>query len=286
MKSHQYSDSTESKVPMAEVRGPTSEEQTRAIAFVSSYLEAWNCGHVNGLLALMSPEVRYVDEAWQEELTRDELAEELADYFSSYRYHYELSGDIFCVGDRFAFQYRGKLTRPCGEELLLRGADFITLRGGLAVEIRDYYQQPEEKTERPGGEFGGQYVKSGLSRQDMAELLAQIEQAMHRDKLYLDSSLSLPKLAMHIGTSVNHVSQAINAGLQSNFFNFINRNRVEAAVKILESEEPPFLSTEEIASVVGFNSTSTFYSAFQKVIGKTPGAYRRQAKSARSLSVR
>ncbi len=261
---------------MAEVCELKSEEKIRAIAFVSSYMEAWNLGDADGLLALMSPEVRYVDEAWQEEMTRDELAEELADYFASYQYHYELSGEVFCHGDSCAFQYCGKLTRPCGEELVLRGADFVTFRDGLALEIRDYYQQPEEKTERPDGEFGGQYLKSGMSREVMADLLAKLEEAMHRDQLYLDPSLSLPKLATYLGTSVNHVSQAINAGLQSNFFHFVNRSRVEAAAKILEHGTPPYLSTNEIASEVGFNSTSTFYSAFQKVFGVTPGAYRRE----------
>ena len=110
----------------------------------------------------------------------------------------------------------------------------------------------------------------------MADLLAKIEEAMHRDQLYLDPSLSLPKLATYLGTSVNHVSQAINAGLQSNFFHFVNRSRVEAAAKILEHGTPPYLSTSEIALEVGFNSTSTFYSAFQKVFGVTPGAYRRE----------
>lgn len=255
-----------------------SEEKIRAIAFVSSYMEAWNLGDADGLLALMSPEVRYVDEAWQEEMTRDELAEELADYFASYQYHYELSGEVFCHGDSCAFQYCGKLTRPCGEELVLRGADFVTFRDGLALEIRDYYQQPEENTERRGGEFGGQYLKSGLSREVMADLLAKIEEAMHRDKLYLDPSLSLPKLAEYLETSVNHVSQAINAGLHTNFFQFVNRNRVEAAVEILEGDRLPLMSTHEIASAVGFNSTSTFYSAFQKIVGMTPGAYRRQKR--------
>jgi AraC-like DNA-binding protein len=247
-------------------------------AFVSSYLDAWNHRDSKALLGLMSSDVRYFDEAWQEEMTRDVLAEELADYFDSYPYQYELLGDIFCDGDRIAFQYCAKATTSQGHELRLTGADFITLRAGLAVEIRDYYQQPEPSDRQDDSEFGGQYLKSGLSRQDMAEILVEIEQALHGEQLYLDPSLSLPKLAAHLDTSVNHVSQAINAGLQSNFFNLINRSRVEASLKILDSDELPHPSTHEVASAVGFNSTSTFYSAFQKVMGITPGAYRRRTR--------
>jgi len=278
MKSEQSIHSTSPEAPVAELSQLKTGGLAEAMAFVASYLEAWNCRDASALLALMSSEVRYFDEAWQEEMTRDELAEELDDYFDSYQYQYDLSGNVFCNGDQLAFQYRGKLTSPCGKEMILRGADFITLRDGLAIEIRDYYQQPEENTELRGGEFGGQYLKSGLSREVMADLLAKIEEAMHRDKLYLNPSLSLPKLAEHLGTSVNHISQAINAGLHTNFFQFVNRNRVEAAVEILEGDRLPRMSTHEIASAVGFNSTSTFYSAFQKVMGMTPGAYRRQKR--------
>ena len=278
MKSLEYSQSPGPEVPMAGEDGLTSTELAAVMAFVSRYMSAWNRRDASALLALMCPEVRYVDEAWDEALTRDELAEELADYFDSYEYHFELRGNVFCNGNQLAFRYFGKLTQPSGNEMTLRGAYFMTLRDGLAIEIRDYYQQPEETTERHDGDSGGQYVKSGLNREAMADLLAKIEEAMRRDKLYLDPTLSLPKLAGHLEASVNHVSQAINAGLNTNFVHFVNRNRVEASLGILESDTLPPLSTHEVASAVGFNSTSTFYSAFQKVFGMTPGAYRRQKR--------
>lgn len=103
---------------------------------------------------------------------------------------------------------------------------------------------------------------------------------MSHEKLYLDANLSLPKLSAHLDTSVNYVSQAINSGLNSNFFHMVNRYRVEAAAALLESDVRPLKSTGEIALAVGFKSVSTFYTAFHKVTGQAPGAYRRRFKKA------
>ena len=98
-------------------------------------------------------------------------------------------------------------------------------------------------------------------------------------QLYLDPDLSLPKLADYLDTTVNHVSQTINAGLQTNFFDYVNQKRVEAAIKLMQSDTRSREAILDIALEVGFNSTSTFYSAFRKVTGQTPGSYRRRMLS-------
>jgi AraC-like DNA-binding protein len=110
----------------------------------------------------------------------------------------------------------------------------------------------------------------------MAELLDNLEQVMEREQLHLDPDLSLPKLAEHLNATVNYVSQAINAGLQSTFFDYVNRKRVDEALALIQSDAGPHSAMLDIALAVGFNSTSTFYSAFRKVTGVTPGAYRRR----------
>ena len=78
---------------------------------------------------------------------------------------------------------------------------------------------------------------------------------------------------------MNHVSQTINAGLQTTFFDYINQRRVEAAMKLMQSDASSREAILDIALEVGFNSTSTFYNAFRKVTGQTPGAYRQRMLS-------
>lgn len=250
-----------------------------AIAFVKSYLDAWNERDAGAVMEHICPDGRYIDQAWQIEMTGPALLEELRDYFESYHYIYSLSDGIISSGNAIAFQYRAEPFDAGGQELTLSGADFITLRDGLCLEIYDYYKAVEHGEIWLRKEPAVRYAKSGLSQKALADLLSKIERAMSHDRLYLDADLSLPKLAARLDTSVNHLSQAINSGFHCNFFQFVNRYRVEAAAKLLESDTPPLKSTHEVALAVGFKSLSTFYTAFHKATGQAPGAYRRGVKT-------
>jgi AraC-like DNA-binding protein len=59
-----------------------------------------------------------------------------------------------------------------------------------------------------------------------------------------------------------------------NFFDFINQYRVEEAKKLLADVETK-RSILDIALMVGFNSTSTFYTAFKKFTGDSPVKFRK-----------
>lgn len=248
--------------------------KTEAVSFVASYLDAWNERNAGSVTDHLCSDGHYIDEVSHEDMTRETLFEALLDYFHSEHYFYEVTGDILCSGTTIAFQYCAKPLEPGKQSSPWHGAEFITLKGKSALEIRDYYQLPKERALNGNGK--GRYVKSGLSQRGMAELLDNLEQVMEREQLHLDPDLSLPKLAEHLNATVNYVSQAINAGLQSTFFDYVNRKRVDEALGLIQSDAEPHRAMLDIALAVGFNSTSTFYSAFRKVTGVTPGAYRRR----------
>jgi len=113
----------------------------------------------------------------------------------------------------------------------------------------------------------------------MAQLLEALKCLMVESQLSLDPELSLPKLTNYLDTTVNHLSQTINAGLQTTFFDYINQKRVEAAIKLMQSDTSSREAILDIALEVDFNSTSTFYNSFRKVTGQTPGAYRQRIVS-------
>ena len=132
-----------------------------------------------------------------------------------------------------------------------------------------------------GKQAGGRrYAKSGLNEATMARLLQSLQTAMETERVYLDPELSLPILAAQLGCSVNHLSQAINAGHSMSFFDYVNQYRVNEAARLLRQEDCRFPAILDIALSVGFNSTSTFYTAFKKATGQTPAKYRREAPTA------
>ena len=254
-------------------------KKVEATSFVTSYLEAWNERDASSVTEHLCPNGRYIDEVFQQQISREALFEELVDYFQSDHFFYEVTGDILTNGKTIAFQYCAKPMAPDSQTTIWHGAEFITLRGNSALEIRDYYQARISLPRSQRGDDAARYVKSGLREDAMAQLLEALECLMVERQLYLDPELSLPKLADYLDTTVNHVSQTINAGLRTTFFDYINQKRVEAAIKLMQSDTTSREAILDIALEVGFNSTSTFYNAFRKVTGQTPGAYRQRIVS-------
>lgn len=116
------------------------------------------------------------------------------------------------------------------------------------------------------------YERSALDREHSARIATKLQNAMLTDRLYLQPGLSLTSLATHLGIQPNYLSQTLNETLQLSFFDYVNGHRIEAAKPMMVDGNAPIL---DIAYAVGFNARSSFYTAFKRVTGKTPGQYRK-----------
>jgi AraC-like DNA-binding protein len=116
------------------------------------------------------------------------------------------------------------------------------------------------------------YKTSALPVEEQQRLLAQLQKFMVESKPFLRSDCSLPDLAEKIGSTVHSLSQAINVGLGKSFFEMLAEYRVEEAKKLLITHRN--IKVEEIADQVGYNSKSSFNTAFKKLTGKTPSEFR------------
>ena len=115
------------------------------------------------------------------------------------------------------------------------------------------------------------YVNNKISEREAAELFAKINHTISEEKLFTNPNLTLPLLAKILAIRPHLLSQFLNDNLDKNFSNFINEYRISEAKKLLISDKN--LKIEVIAEDCGFNSNSTFYSAFKKVTGTTPAKY-------------
>ena len=102
-----------------------------------------------------------------------------------------------------------------------------------------------------------------------------MQHVMRRQRAYLQSDITLPKLAADVGCSANHLSQVINAGFGMSFFDYLNHHRIEHARRILARPDDRKDAILNVAFAVGFNSNSAFYAAFKKCVGQTPAQFRR-----------
>lgn len=117
------------------------------------------------------------------------------------------------------------------------------------------------------------YKKNGPKRVSdirLNEIDTKIRLLIDHEKVYLENDLSLPKLAKKISASCNETSFAINELYQDNFYNFINKYRIEEAKTLLLSDRYSQLNILGIAYESGFNSKTTFNTTFKKYVGLSP----------------
>ncbi len=109
-----------------------------------------------------------------------------------------------------------------------------------------------------------------VSGNRLNELDQKLRMLTESEKVYLENDLSLPKLAKKLEASCNETSFVINELYQDNFYNFINRYRIEEAKKLLLSDKYNQLNVLGIAYESGFNSKTTFNTTFKKYTGMSP----------------
>jgi AraC-like DNA-binding protein len=120
------------------------------------------------------------------------------------------------------------------------------------------------------------YKKSTLTPEKSDELLLKLTTCMITDKPFLQSDLTLPRLAKMLDMSLHHLSQVINDKLGLNFFEFINKHRIEEAKKMLCDPNKKHLTIAHISLDAGFNSLSAFNTAFKKQEKTTPSKYQKR----------
>lgn len=102
----------------------------------------------------------------------------------------------------------------------------------------------------------------------------KIDSYIIENQRYLDPNLGLEELANELDMSSSHLSKIINTYSDYNFPDYINSLRIQQAKKLLNDENFCRYTIISIGLECGFNSKSTFYTAFKKFTSQTPSEYR------------
>jgi AraC-like DNA-binding protein len=120
------------------------------------------------------------------------------------------------------------------------------------------------------------YEKSGLTEEKVDEYYKRLDKLIKEEKPYLDSNLTLKQLADRLEISAHNLSQIINTRLNQNFFDYINKYRIEEVKRFLKDPEKKNITLLSLGFDAGFNSKSSFNSIFKRLTGKTPSEYQKQ----------
>jgi AraC-like DNA-binding protein len=123
------------------------------------------------------------------------------------------------------------------------------------------------------------YQKSSLTDGQKDEVLSKIKHEMEVNLYFINNLSSLSGLAKQINKPSHHVSQVINERLNKNFFELLASYRIEYAEKLIKEDINCRLTIEELAEMVGYNSKSSFNTAFKKHTSTTPSEYRKNLKT-------
>ena len=135
---------------------------------------------------------------------------------------------------------------------------------GTLIFIKHNEEKPENKN------------FTRLTKHETQDYVERINQLMTLEKIYLNENLNLKEFASHLHADPNLISFILNNHLGSNFYEFVNRHRIEEVKHRLSNPEYKHLTLLGIALESGFNSKTTFNRVFKQVTGITPTEFQKR----------
>lgn len=142
----------------------------------------------------------------------------------------------------------------------------ISLYIGIRAYPRFFFELKREIRKK-------RYEKSMLRGLDTDLIKDRLEELMADEGLFRDSDVSLAAVAERLSITSHQLSQMLNERMNTGFWDFVNRYRIDEARKLLRDN--PDSNIISVCFQVGFNSKSSFNSAFKKMTGMTPREFKR-----------
>lgn len=156
---------------------------------------------------------------------------------------------------------------PC-----ISGALFFS----LVLYLNIFLFASKRKTSTPllGSTDLERYANKKIADEQASVLTDKLQRVIAEEHLYKNPDLKLNDLAKKINISGHQLSQLLNDNLGKSFAAYINEYRINEACQMIANHST--IKLEAIGYEVGFNSKSTFYTAFKKHKNTTPTLYKEQ----------
>ena len=134
-------------------------------------------------------------------------------------------------------------------------------------EIEDALVEVEEQLQET--ETVEKYQKVKIDEQECAEIVSRMKEYIERERVYTNQELKMKDLADVLHLSAPKLSQVFNLYLKENYYEFINRYRLEEFKRLIGAGEYKRYTITALSEQCGFKK-SNFFSTFRKVEGMTP----------------
>ncbi len=123
------------------------------------------------------------------------------------------------------------------------------------------------------------YAANYLSEKECAKIAKQAKTLLQETKLYTDPDLKIATIAEKIGVSSHKLSYVFSQYLHTSYYDYIYEFRVEEFKRLAQADKKQAYTLVALSEKAGFNSRATFFRAFKKFEGVTPGDYLRQLRN-------
>lgn len=149
------------------------------------------------------------------------------------------------------------------------------LYGLRGIVVRDVEAEPVQAQESSELERNTEPQKQMiyLNEEQLQRVTSCLEPYIKEHKPYLIKGITISEIARETGLSSRLISAYLNQHLETNFYEYMNRFRVEHIVLYMNKEDLKILTLEAIAENVGFNNRTSFVNAVKKNFGMTPSQY-------------
>lgn len=126
-------------------------------------------------------------------------------------------------------------------------------------------------------ESSAQFKRSRKLEADAeGQLLQKLYTYLEKEKSYVNPKLKVDEVALAIQSTQKEIAAALKKNKNQNFTACINQYRIEEVIRIFNDLNYDHYKLEAIATMAGFGSKQSFYTAFESVVGVKPAFYRQK----------
>ena len=126
-------------------------------------------------------------------------------------------------------------------------------------------------------ESSAQFKRSRKLEADAeGQLLQKLYTYLETEKSYVNPKLKVDEVALAIQSTQKEIAAALKKNKNQNFTACINQFRIEEVIRLFNDLKYDHYKLEVIASMAGFGSKQSFYTAFESIVGVKPAFYRQK----------